>query len=121
MALITVTAETVKKEEGKPDVKLGPASVNYDFGDSAADAVAKHTPEVVFSNYRANAVITIQSWIRSKLKAGKAQAEITALFAGYKIGVASAKGIDVEAAFMAKWSTMSDEDKKKKLLELKAS
>lgn len=109
----------VKQADGTIEERVG--SVNYDFGDNLKDAVAKHDEAVVFSNYKANGTIVIQAGIRRMLETGKSQDEITAKFSGYKLGTAMDRSIDIEAAFMSKWASMSAEEKRAKLAELKAA
>ena len=42
--------------------------VEYDFGDNLQDAVEKFGEDVVFSRYKASAVIDLQSFIRGKIR-----------------------------------------------------
>ena len=62
MALIEVAA---KKEVGGVE-KVG--TINYEFGNNLADAAKRFGEEVVFSNFRQSAKITLQSIIRRKLE-----------------------------------------------------
>ena len=45
------------------------ATVQYDFGDNLQEAVNKFTEEVVFSNFRQQAVVSLQNVIATALKA----------------------------------------------------
>ncbi len=123
MALQNVTASKEVKvmRDGKEVKEKKSASISYDFGATLTEAVKLHNEEVVFSNWKQSGVITLQGKIRGRLDKGKSQAEITAELAGVKVGVAADRTIDVEAAWMAKWASMTSEEKKAKLNELKAT
>lgn len=51
--------------------------VNYDFGDSLKDAIARFGEESVFSGFKASAVIDIQALIRRHLKTKQGEKPIT--------------------------------------------
>ncbi len=116
----TITAKkTIKDDKGNKKDLVG--TINYDFGDNLADAIKKHDDAVVFTNYKANGTVVIQAGIRRELEANKSQTEITAKFKGYKLGTAMDRSIDVQAAFTAKWASMSPEERKAMLVELQAA
>jgi hypothetical protein len=107
--------------------KLGDrkVNINYDFGATIEEAIAKFGKEVVFSNFKGNAVVTIQSGMRGLAIKGKSDAEIQAHYNTYKLGVASARGaIDPIAALIGKFPTLDpakQDELLKKLKELQAS
>ena len=107
--------------------KLGDrkVTINYDFGKTLDDAVAKFGKEVIFSNFVANCVVTIQSGMRGQAIKGKSDAEIQAHYNTYKVGTASARGaIDPVAALIGKFPTLDaakQDELLKKLKELQAA
>lgn len=95
----------------------GEATVSYDFGDNLADAVEKFTEDVVFTNFRQAAKITLQAGLRRCLETGKDAVEFAARF---KPGVQTATGaVDPVAAMKAKFASMDDEERTAFLNELK--
>lgn len=92
--------------EGKP--MWAEAAVEYDLGDTLDLAAEKFGADVIFSNFKANARVTVQGIIRSKLKAGLTPDAIQSFMDTYVLGVALEKvqvnPVDaVKAAFMT-WS-----------------
>jgi hypothetical protein len=84
------------------------ASVNYDFGDNSADAIKKHSEDVVMSNYKAAGTVTVQGVIRRWVEKGLSQAEITTKFVGYKLGVAAERtAADPATALLAQFDSKS--------------
>ncbi len=69
MSEVCATAK-IKDEEGNL-VEEKTACVEYDFGDSIQDAIEKFGEDVVFSNFKQAATISLQSRIRSWVQAGK--------------------------------------------------
>ena len=96
------------------------ATIAYDFGGDCDAAVAKFGKEVVYANFVRSSVITAQAAMRRYLEDGKTQAEITEKMAGWKPGVPLERTIDVYAAFMNKFVTMSPEEQMAELQKLKA-
>jgi len=92
-------------------------AVSYNFGKNLADAVAKFTEDVVFTNFRQAAKITLQAGLRRCLEAGKDPVE----FAGkFKPGVQTATGaVDPVVAMKAKFAGMSNEERAEFLNDLK--
>ena len=88
------------------------AVVNYDLGDSLADAVAKFGEEVVFSGFKADATVAIQGRMRALLKKEQTQEQIAADLAGWKPGVKSAaiRGPVTVASVVDKFKAMSPEE-----------
>ena len=103
--------------------KLGDRKVmvNYDFGTTLEEAIAKFGKEPVFSNFKANSIVTIQSGMRGMAIKGRSNAEIQAHYNDYKIGVASARGaIDPVAALIGKFPTLDAAKQDELLAKLKA-
>jgi hypothetical protein len=95
------------------------AVINYDFGETLEEASKMFGAEVVFTNFRANAKITAQAAIRRMLEKGMTQEQIQEKMAGWKPGVAIDTSVDPLTAMMAKYATMSPEDQKKFIEDLK--
>jgi len=95
------------------------ATLQYDFGNDLDDAVAKFGAGVVFSNFVQNAIIVLQGAMRSRLQKG---GDVAALATIWKPGVKlQAVARDPKAAAIAAFATMSAEEKKKFLADLKAA
>lgn len=110
---------TVQKDaEGKAIVKS--AQVTTQFGETAEESIQMFGGDVVNSNFRANAIITLQGAIRRFLGQGKSQEEITTLLSGWKPGVSVDKSIDPVVAMKAKLAGMDADARKALLKELMA-
>lgn len=59
MSKVVVTAKLTGGE---------PQSVEFDFGDSLAESVELYGEEVVYGKYKANAIIDLQSFMRTQMK-----------------------------------------------------
>lgn len=90
-----------------------------DFGKDLDDAVARFGKEVVFTNYRSNAVITARGVIVRGMKAGLSDEEIQAKLSGWKPGVALSRTVDHKAAMKARYKTMTKEERAAYIKELK--
>lgn len=115
-------------EEIKAKVpKLGDreVAINYDFGATLEDAITKFGKDAVFSNFKANAVVGIQSGMRSQAIKGKTDPEIQAHYNDYKIGTAAPRiGADPIASLISKFPTLDpakQDELLTKLRELKAA
>lgn len=64
-------------------------TANYDFGDGLQDAVNRFGEEVVFTNFRKAARISLQALVRTSLKAGLAEDKIAEKVASWKPGVST--------------------------------
>jgi hypothetical protein len=84
---------------------------SYDFGANLDEAKEKFGEDVVFSSYVSAQTIRAQAVVRSLLEAGKTDDEIAVELAAWKPGVQRTRSIDPQAAILAKWSSMSQEDK----------
>ena len=92
MAMEKITVETGKIKVKNAEGKEVPASTEfqYDFGSNLGEAVAKFGDTVVFSLYKAKAVIQVQDLARNALVAGKSAAEAGDLAAKHKLGESTA-------------------------------
>ena len=98
------------------------ATADYDFGKDLDDAVAKHSKEIVFSNYRANGKVTIQALIGRHIDAKDNNEKIKASVAAYKLGVPSERvAKDPTKDILAEWPSMSEAERQEFLKKLKAS
>ena len=126
MALETVTAKMQLKdengnaivdEEGK--VTTQETEVTYDFGDDLSAAVELCGEDTVFSNYKANARVALQSIIRTGMKAGLSADQIQARCDAWKPGmVAERVQVDPSTAIANAWENWSDEKKAEFLAKL---
>lgn len=92
------------------------AKIKYDFGKTLDEAIAKFGKEVIHSNFKANATVTIQSGMRHLAEAGKTDVEIQQVYNSWKPGVARVKAaVDPVAALIAKFPTL-DPAKQEELL-----
>jgi len=95
------------------------AIVSYDFGDNLADSVERFGEQVVFTNFRQAAKITLQAGMRRCLENRKDPAEFAKAF---RPGVMTAvRAADPVIAFKAKFSSMGEEEKKALMEELLGS
>ena len=113
----TVTAK-IPAAEGQ---EIKSATIEYDFGDNLAAASKLFGDAVVYSQYKAQATVRAQAIIRDGLKKGKTQDEISAIMAGWKPGVKISIAGDPKANFLSLFSTMTPEERKATLAELRAS
>jgi hypothetical protein len=88
--------------------------INYNFGENLDEAVTKFGKESVYSNFVANAVITIQSGVRTMAEKGKTDAEIQAAYDEWKPGIARQRLGDA-TTMLEKFSKL-DESKQDDLL-----
>ncbi len=101
---------TLVDEDGK--VTYNSTTIEYDFGDSLDDAIEKCGADVVFSQFKANSKVALQSIVRTKLKAGLNTEQIQALADAWKPGMVIEKvTIDPAQAIQAAFATWSDEKK----------
>lgn len=117
MANIEIKA-TKDMKDGSP---VRESSIQYDFGENAADAIQRYGDDVVFSQFIAAAKITAQGAMRRMLEAGKTQEEITAKMADWKPGVAlTREAVDPIQAALARFGTMDAEAQKEFMAQLRA-
>ncbi len=107
MASIEVTAKKGDKA----------CNISYDFGDDLDSMTKKYTPDVVFSNARANMKIVLQAGLRRCLEHNKDPVEFAARFVPGMVTAAAA--VDPVVAMKAKFATMDDAEKAAFLKDLK--
>lgn len=113
MAAIKVTTRAPKKDKE--------LEVEYDFGASLDEAKEKFGDEVIFSNFKQSAVISLQGIVRRHLDKGELTDEqIREKVAAWKPGVAIVKTSDKKAIVLAAFGKMSEEEKKALLEQLLA-
>lgn len=86
-------------------------SGSYDFGANLEEAKEKFGEDVVYSSYVSAQTIRAQAVVRSLLEAGKTDDEIAVELAGWKPGVQRTRQVDPQAQILAKWGSMSADDK----------
>jgi len=93
--------------------------VEYDFGDDLNSATELCGSDAVFSNYKANARVALQSILRAKLKAGFTGDQIQSLVDAWKPGMVIEKTqVDPATAIKNAFATWSPEKKAAFLAEL---
>lgn len=98
--------------------KDGPSmTVKYDFGTDLDAAAKKFKPEVVFANFTAAAVVSLQSYMRGLIKQGKKQDEVQELVKKWKPGVRTPGKSAAEKA-RESLAALSPEDRAKILADL---
>lgn len=105
--------EVVAKKNGREVV------TNYDFGDNLNEATEKFTADVVFTNFRQAAKISLQAIIRRGIEKGLDDNAIAQQCATWKPGVALERTIDPATSIMAKWNTLPPEQRAELLKQLK--
>ena len=94
------------------------ATVQYDFGDNADEALELFGTDAVYSGFVANAKVTLQSGIRRCLENGR---DPQAFADAWKPGVKTPSiAADPVAAAKAAFSKMSDEERMAFLEQLKS-
>jgi hypothetical protein len=87
-----MTAQKISAKNGTEENSPS-AEVTYDFGDNLDESVALFGADVVFSRFKAAAIVDLQALIRRHLdgETPKSEAEIQALVDAWKPGVTSRK------------------------------
>ena len=93
--------------------------VSYDLGENLGDATNKFGEEVIFSYYKQKAVITLQAFVRGKVRAGLNQEQIQTALDTYKLGVVQRSHKDPKEKLMKMFAGMSSEEQKEFLKALK--
>jgi len=75
---------TVKTTSKKTNREM---EVEYDFGATLEDSVAKFGADVVHSKFVDSAIIALQAAVRTALDAGKTEAEVLQKVQNWKLGV----------------------------------
>ena len=121
MAIQSVAAKAGgKKVDGKM-VGGKAGAVEYDFGDNMADAAKKFGDEVVFTGFRADAVVDLQALIRRNLNAGTDYVEAAKVWKpGVRsVAVAAAPTMESMRKFYASLTT--DDERKDFLKQVRES
>ena len=113
-----MTSITTSKEINGEKVKV---TVNYDFGENLDEARQKFGDEVVYSNYRAHAIVTIQSIVRRGIVAGKTPEAIQDEVSGVVLGVARRTSRDPVEAFYTKFQGLDKAAQADLIKKLKAA
>ena len=82
------------------------ASVKFDFGDSLSDMVDNFTEDVITSNFKANAIIGLQAFIRRQLTLDKTEEEILELVLAWKPGIKASRASDPIGTLLKKTDNM---------------
>lgn len=92
-------------------------TVNYDWGSTLKDAVAKFKEDVVFANFKAAGTVALQGYMRSLIKQDKKPAEIQNLVNEWTPGVRAPGKSPAEKA-KEQLAKLSPEQRKAILAEL---
>ena len=110
MTAIQVTARVPgKKGSDNPDDRE--VTIDFDFGDDLAQAVEMYGADVIYSKYKAEAVINLQGLIRSYIKANKTEEEINDLVGNWVPGVKAARGKSKEEKLREMFAGLNDEER----------
>uniref|UniRef100_A0A6H2A541 Uncharacterized protein n=1 Tax=viral metagenome TaxID=1070528 RepID=A0A6H2A541_9ZZZZ len=95
------------------------ATIYVNAPETLEEAEKAYGAEEVLSNAIANWKVTIQAGIRRMLAGGSVQDTIQAAYKDCKMGTALARVSDPRAAIIAKWGSMSKEERASMLADLK--
>lgn len=117
---VEVTARVPADDEKKtPELQ---ATVTVKFPDTFEEAKGFCGEEPILSNAQSNYVITIQSNIRNGLKRGESPEAIAARLKDSKPGVTNRGAtVDVQQAFIAKFTAATPEERRKMLATLQTA
>ena len=117
-----MTIEATVPKNAEKGVKEMSASVAVNYGETTEESVQMFGDEAVNSNAFANWRVTIQSGIRSALKAGMSLEDIQNKFANAKMGVTiGGVKVDPQTAFIAKFKVATPEKQAEMLQMLRAA
>lgn len=107
MTIIAISAK-LGTEDNSPS-----ATVNFDFGDNLDEAVTLFGADVVYSRFKAAAVVDLQALIRRHLdgETPKTEAEIQALVTEWRPGVTTRKRKSTKEKAEELFATLSEADK----------
>lgn len=114
-----MTVQKISAKNGTEETSPS-AEVTYDFGDNLEEAVALFGADVVFSRFKAAAIVDLQALIRRHLdgETPKSEAEIQALVDEWKPGVTTRKRKSTKEKAEELLSGLSEDDRKKLLESL---
>lgn len=114
MKLVEVTARDGKDKDAKE------CKVNVNMPENINEAIEAFGAENVLSNALSNWTVTLQSAARRYMRAGKTQEEVQALLVNAKMGAALERVSDPKAAMLAKFQSMTNEERSAFIKELQA-
>jgi hypothetical protein len=106
-----------KKDEGGNILESQELTAEYDFGSNTQEAVELFGEEVVFSTFKAQAVVKLQSVMRSAAKAGK---DVQEVVNAWKPGVARVRGKSPVEKALSAFGKMSPEEQQAFIASLQA-
>ena len=109
----------IKARDGK-GAEAKECVVSVQVPENIEEAIQVFGGENILSNALANWTVTLQSAIRRYMRAGKTQAEIQSLVGNAKMGMALERVSDPKAAMLAKFQSMSNEERAAFIKELQA-
>jgi len=124
MKKMSLTAQVPEKKDASGKVtqkQLGPVTVSVNYAENLKEAEQMFGAEAILSNAFANWRVTLQSNIRTALKAGLDQAAIQGKLSAAKMGVATTGTVDPQAAFIAQFKSATPEKQAEMLKLLKES
>jgi len=107
-----MTAQAISAKNGTEETSPS-ATVQYDFGDNLAEAVALFGDDIVFSRFKAASIVDLQALIRRHLdgETPKTEAEIQALVTEWRPGVTTRKRKSVKEKAEELFAGLSDSEK----------
>ena len=111
-------AEVIKAKSPKAGNRE--VEVMIDLGENLQDATEKFGEEVVYTNFKASAVITAQAACRRYMEKGLDDDAIQSKLSAWKPGVAAERVADPMSSIMSKFNSLSAEDKAATLAKLQA-
>jgi hypothetical protein len=114
MSLYTATYN--EKDEDGNTVDSHELSVEYDFGSTLDDAVELFSEEIVLAHFKAHAVVSLQSRMRSAAKLGQ---DVQEAADGWKPGQVTRRGKSPVEKAMGAFEKMSDDQQQAFIEQLK--
>lgn len=109
----------IKARDGK-EADAKECTVNVQVPETIEEAIQVFGGENVLSNALANWTVTLQGAVRRYMRAGKTKAEIQSLMGNAKMGMALERISDPKAAMLAKFQSMTPEERAAFIKELQA-
>ena len=122
MKALTISAKHVLARDGEGKItEFVEASTTINAPETAVEAIEMSSDEAVLTNTMAHFCVAVQAGMRRDLKSGMPADDVAAKYADSKIGVARVRAAaDPFKAIKGKWGTMTKEDRKAFLDELKS-
>lgn len=115
-----VNATAKIKDEAGNVVEERTGEVDYDFGENVADAAKNFGEDVVFSQFKQAAIISLQSVMRRAIQGGKTGKDLQEAVSAWKPGMKTITRKSPQEKVQEAFATMSAEDRKELLKQLKA-